>query len=294
MHLAMFRQETTPSTRADGSVYGICFYRREDTTVKRTTEIIVFTFLLLFLSACYFPNKENSVYWNRRVDLLILYEYTTPFLTDGQQTFANTEIYPIETDEYGRTLGIMQFDRDRRNPLFGENAIYCILQSGSDNESCFYEDVCCVMAENGKEPAEAIEQLKQINDWNQPLALEKCLKIPFKSYEPAGIYDTDFDFVTYSTAADEATGWSPRGTWLEVLCKDGHGLWMFTMEQNNYDENSPVVLIMMQEELPRDDDAPKLKIMEIRPLENRMSPWEEIHAFKEEMGWQFVNPSQSN
>lgn len=262
--------------------------------MKKTIIIMTITFILLLLSACYVPFREKYVCFNDRDDLFVLFAQTVPFLLEhSSDPHRDIEIYPIETDEYGRTLGIMQFNQKERNPLFGENAVYCVLQSGSEKESCFYEDVCCIMVENGADPGEAIAQLKQNNDWNQPLALEKCLQIPIEYCAQAGVYETSFDYSACNQLADEATGWDSNGPWLEVLCKDGHGLWLFTMERSCYEENSPVVMIMMREELSADDDDPVWKIIDIRPLENRTSPWEEIHTFKEDMGWQFVNPAQS-
>ena len=52
-----------------------------------------------------------------------------------------------------------------------------------------------------------------------------------------------------------------------------------------------MILVMMREDKSAD---PMLSPIEIRPSEDRTAPWDEIHAFKEEMGWQFVDPSSSD
>lgn len=243
--------------------------------------------LLGLLSSCYAPRYKNSVYYNDRVDLLALYTYSVPFVADlDVEMMGHVEIYPVEVDEYGRTLGILQFTVQKTNQLFVENAVYCILQSGSKTECCFYEDVCCVMVENNTDPQEAIEQLKQENDWNLPIALDKCRVLPLKLDNISGAYDTDqhSKYNEFTTMACKAVMWPTENAWLEVLCKDGCGLWLFTLVLNHNKENSPVYLIMMQEE-PSADLL--LSIIDTRMLENRSAPWEEIHSFKDDMGWHF-------
>lgn len=251
--------------------------------MKKALYIIVLIMLML-LSSCYAPSKKNSVSYNSRKDLLVLFKYCVPFVTDGNEPIGDIEIYPIEADGFGRTLGIMQFNPEHRNCLFGENAIYCILQSGSGQESYFYEDVCCVAVENGKDASAAVEQLKRSNDWNKPLALNKCRRIPIKYYSPSGAYDDSFDLAICEDIAETAAGWESESDWIDVLCKDGRGLWLFTFTKDAQEINSPVMLIMMQED---PSVSPTMFVVGTYLIENHNAPWIEIHAFKENMGWQF-------
>ena len=261
--------------------------------MKKKTILLVLLTLFLMLASCFYrPTYEKSVYYNGREDLLGLFSYAVPDIYDlDVEMKGDVEIYPIEEDEYGRTLGILQYNQYKRNTLFGENAIYCVLQSGSKKECSFYEDVCCVMVENGVDPSEAIEQLKLDNDWIKPLVLEQCRTIPIKSGWPAGVYDNDYGYTDYDSIVADALGLEPSYPQFDILCKDGSGLCLCTLETNYREKESPIILVMMREDKSAD---PELSVISSRPLENRTSPWEEIHAFKEEMGWKFVNPSQSN
>ena len=258
--------------------------------VIKKTLIITLLFLtvliaLMILSSRYHPKYKNSVHYNERSDLLVLFTYSIPFVGDlDVERLGDVEIYPVETDEYGRTLGILQFKPRKRNQLFGENAVYCVLQSGSKKKCCFYEDVCCVMVENGTDSSAAIQQLKRDNDWNMPLAIGKCRTIPIKYYNASGDFNTKYGYHDYETPACKAVMWPTKNAWLEVLCKDGNGLWLFTLVLNCHKENSPVYLIMMREDPSAD---PMLSIVGTQALNDQSSPWAEIHAFKEEMGWQF-------
>ena len=255
--------------------------------IKRKICMLLVSFVLLSqLSSCYYPIYENSVRKNGREDLLILFTHSIPFVADlDNDMTGSVEIYPVEADKYGRTLGILQFNKKVSNCLLGENAVYCVLQSGSKKESCFYEDVCCIMVENGADPSAAIEQLKQDNDWNRPLATDKCRTIPIKYYTASGDFDTQYGYTDYRTPACNAVGWPADSAWLEVLSKDGCGLWLFTLLRDKNDTDSPVCMIMMKEDASSD---PKLSVIGTRLLANRSAPWVEIHAFKEEMGWQFA------
>ncbi|MBQ1411150.1 MAG: hypothetical protein IIY94_07745 [Oscillospiraceae bacterium] len=261
-------------------------------TARRSLYLSLYLMLISLLCSCiYSPSKEKSVYNNGRVDLLVLYKYSVPFLGDSLESVGDIEIYPVEVDDYGRTLGIMQGDQTRMDPLFGRNAVYCVLQSGDKKESCFYEDNCCISVENGLSLDEAIERLKQNNDWNTPLMLDKCRRLSINNYSASGAFDTDigYNYNFLSKKACNAVRCSDENTWLDAVCKDGHGLWLFALILDPIKEDSPVYLIMMQEKNPiLDNGEPEFSVIGSHLLEKRSTPWEEIRDFKKEMGWIFA------
>lgn len=265
--------------------------------IKETAFFLAAILMLSLLCSCFYsPSKENSVYYNDRVDLLILFEYSIPFIYDlNLQMKGDVEIYPIEEDDYGRTLGILQYNAEVSNPLFGENAIYCILQSGSKQESCFYEDACCIMVETGMDTEEAIEQLKKGNDWNTPVFFEKCRIIPIEHSAASGVYDNDYGNNTniYTRNACRAAGWPADDADIDVICRDGCGLWLFGLVKNYRKADSPVCLIMMKEDRSVwQNEVTGLSVVGTHLIENRTSPWAEIHAFKQELGWTFQPPRE--
>lgn len=263
--------------------------------MKKLCAVLVVIMLLSLLSACYFPSKQNSVYHNDRQDLLVLFEYTVPFVVESaDDPVGDVEIYAVEEDDYGRTLGVMQFNSEHDNALFGENRVYCVLQQGGTSESCFYEDICCVMVENGDDPGAAIELLKQNNGWDLPLQMGKCIRIPFEGYQACGDYDTSsHDHFLCQDLAANTVDLEMEQPWIEVLCKDGCGRWLFAMIDEALGEDSPVVLVMMKETpAQRKGDEPSFEVDGWHILENRNAPWQEIKVFKEEMHWKSDAPQE--
>lgn len=256
--------------------------------MKRMLLVLVVMIQLFFLSGCYTPSRGNSVFYNDRQDLLVLFEYTVPFVDEtGNDSIGDVEVYAIEEDKYGRTLGVMQFNSEYSNYLFGENRVYCVLQESGNAESCFYEDICCTMVENEEDPQTEIEQLKKNNDWGLPLQPEKCIRIPIQNYQAAGEYDTwNHDHFLCLDLAVDTISVEMEQPWIEVLCKDGCGLWLFTMSDSPRDDASPVVLIMMKEMHAQGQESePTFEVVGWEILENHRSPWQEIRDFKEDMGW---------
>ena len=227
------------------------------------------------------------MYYNGRKDLQILFEYTVPFLKNDNHTIGDISIFPAEEDEYGRTLGILQFNSEYNNVLFADNSVYCILQSGSETESCFFEDICCVMVKNDADATEAINQLKQENAWDLPPDNGKCRTIPIRYYSMDGAYSVNSIYPgRLEEPASEAVDWPADHVWIEVLCKDGCGMWLFTLVQDYREAGSPVCLVMMKEDSSQKEG---LSIIGTHLLENRDSPWREIHTFKDDMGWAFAD-----
>ena len=73
----------------------------------------------------------------------------------------------LETDDYGRIL--FQYEAKNRIMDHQESSIV-ICQTYDDDYVYMYEDKNCIM---GTYESEDVEQLKMVNDWNQPLKMEK-------------------------------------------------------------------------------------------------------------------------
>lgn len=254
--------------------------------MKRLKLLFIMIIISSLLSSCYLPSNRNSVYYNGRKDLLVLFEYTVPFIVEtANDPVGDIEICPLEEDEYGRTLGVMQFNTNYPNVIFGEDAVYCILQYGNATLSCFYEDCCCAVMTKDGDQLVTINKLKLENDWGLPVCLEKCVQIPISDYSASGKYDTHFEYDNCLTTAMAALDSKMQKPWLDVLCKDGNGKWLFAMIDDAVIDDSPVVLIMMQEANNKQDSKDSFTVIGTSYVNNKTSLWKEISEFKEDMGW---------
>ena len=130
-----------------------------------------------------------------------------------------------------------------------------------------------------------INKLKLENDWGLPVCLEKCVQIPISDYSASGKYDTHFEYVNCLTTAMAALNSKMQKPWLDVLCKDGNGKWLFAMIDDAVIDDSPVVLIMMQEANNKQDSKDSFTVIGTSYVNNKTSLWKEISEFKEDMGW---------
>lgn len=110
----------------------------------------------------------NSLLWNKGVGSL-------------SDRACDPEIEVVETDNYGRVLFMY------REMPFSQNIVFSsllIMQSTIDNYAYYYED-CNFICKDETPPyskvtsefdVKDIEKLKQENDWNKELNLDKCKK----------------------------------------------------------------------------------------------------------------------
>ena len=122
----------------------------------------------------------------------------------------------------------------------------------------------------------------------------KCIRIPFEGYQACGDYDTSsHDHFLCQDLAANTVDLEMEQPWIEVLCKDGCGRWLFAMIDEALGEDSPVVLVMMKETpAQRKGDEPSFEVDGWHILENRNAPWQEIKVFKEEMHWKSDAPQE--
>ena len=78
----------------------------------------------------------------------------------------------IEEDNQGRILFLYRFSSVLTDDEDGHNRyIYalCICQHFDDKDTYFYEDICAIVKTESNFEDSEVEQLKKINDWNEPL-----------------------------------------------------------------------------------------------------------------------------
>ena len=127
------------------------------------------------------------------------------FGAKGYQVFESYDFHPfidiLETDDYGRTLFFFTEDSGgfygvTNGSAFG-TAIF-IMQKSDDKYVYYYQDDCYIpyrmpkgltsIPEEYRDelPKEEIATLKERNDWNSEMDLEKCTKAKISDQDPSG------------------------------------------------------------------------------------------------------------
>lgn len=99
----------------------------------------------------------------------------------GGDYFKHAKTSVIETDDYGRVLYKYNFYCDVFGDISGGNLVgLCVSQLTRNGRAYFYEDFCvAVLPDDGKEPSGLlIADLKEQNDWDEPLNEEKMSSRP--------------------------------------------------------------------------------------------------------------------
>ncbi len=152
--------------------------------MKKHCNILLFVFILMLVGCGMF--NGSSDYAGQRTDLYRVALYSFPV---GEK-FNRIKEDRIETDAYGRTLFYLEISPN--NDFYpytpDRDLIAAIIMQKSDRESIwFYEDECFILditynTENEKDfifDQEKLNELKIINDWNQPFHPEKCSTRPY-------------------------------------------------------------------------------------------------------------------
>ena len=150
--------------------------------------IVVFT--IFFVGCTWFDGSSH--YTGNSTDLYRVALYSFPMARDiPSNAFAKEN--EIETDDYGRELQIFHLPSfGFYNALFQENDapewLYAavIMQKCDDRKIYYYEDACFMLgratakgilhtfSDDIEINEEKMEAFKKMNDWNQPLQLNKC------------------------------------------------------------------------------------------------------------------------
>lgn len=160
--------------------------------------IVLITAVLLGMTAC-FPYH----YKGNHIELFSV-ATNNLFGAKGYKVFEFADFHPfidvLETDDYGRTLFFFTEDTGQLSPTSGSafgTAIF-VMQKSDDEFVYFYQDDCYIPYRMPKElnavpenyrddlPKEQIEKLKEHNDWNKEINLEKCTKAEISDRDPSG------------------------------------------------------------------------------------------------------------
>ena len=134
------------------------------------------------------------------------------FTNNGEAVY-DPDITVIETDNYGRTLF---FYNESFYETIDYRIAFVIMQKAEDGYAYYYQDICYTnivldescypqvgeedynskLAQNAaKLSKDTIEALKEVNDWNSELCLDKCTKSKIHKDKPDGHRDiSTFDF----------------------------------------------------------------------------------------------------
>ena len=175
---------------------------------KRIIALILMIFTVIVCSGC---SACTYRYEGNHIDLYTVAVHNVfgadGFLKNGDLYDPSIEV--IETDEYGR---VMFFYHEQQNKF---SIALLIMQKSENGFAYYYQDTCCVAYYTGNIITgeqdyrnlftdDQVQVLKDINDWNRPLDLEKCTKTEFVDQKPdgtLGLTEDDYDKAIKSYAA---------------------------------------------------------------------------------------------
>lgn len=154
---------------------------------KRSAIISLMLCLSIALTACVYTG-----YSGERSDLFTIAINSVSWLngySTGADFVCDSEIEILDTDRFGRTIFTYHEEFYSGESLSFSALIVC--QGSNKREVFFYEDVNFLVKEqimwaNELEEfsEEEIEYLKSINDWNQPINYDKCIKKEITTIKP--------------------------------------------------------------------------------------------------------------
>lgn len=179
--------------------------------MKNAYKLICILMILLLISGCSLLHKEGGspYYSGTRYDLfrLALNSFPGPRQGLGVKIDEST----IEKDDFGRELYVVKMmqasEYYQGDILIGVGTIdaaYVIAQAHDDQRVYYYEDICFRLFNSQSQKGirqNLLEELKESNDWNQPLHLEKCAS---RLYEDdfAGMDNLTFDESAHTSIED--------------------------------------------------------------------------------------------
>jgi hypothetical protein len=257
--------------------------------MKKFFRLCVILAALLALFGCVrvinwlIPSEEHSPYYiGNRYDLFRVALNSFPGPRQGRGTKIDETL--IETDEYGRELFIIKlfqageyYQGDILAEVDEVNSAYVVCQAHDDTKVYYYEDLCFKLFNDkiGIEP-NLLKELKTENDWNQPLAPEKCSSRLYAS-DFAGMSNLSFDYDAQMCIEDLFDG----KCFISPITEDASGKQLYGVRVKNDDQNMCYLVIYHPgKAIEMESDVLKLESIDFG---------KELHKLKIHNGWNFTD-----
>lgn len=171
------------------------------TTVKKLFCVLCAFLLTLSLSACWALSEllNYGGYRGQHRDLYTV-AVNNVFGIRGHESNGEVHFDPIikivETDSYGRTLFFYsEYYDDSIDPQSDIGMAFVVMQKSEGEYVYYYQDKCYIPyfgttdkweTVSAKADPAVLEQLKTLNDWNQPFDEAKCAKAKISKDKPEG------------------------------------------------------------------------------------------------------------
>lgn len=227
---------------------------------KTTFWISMILLCIVFLSLCGHKGPSYAM-------LHATASYSIPGMI--QYDTMSTPIEIIEQDKYGRTL----FSYTVSDMVTGqERTVWVICQKATKKKTYYYEDFNYSFTDD----SEAIESLKQQNDWGDPLEEQKySVRQPKFTWDSSMLVPgSDLDVQKISSAIFRKFHYTKVSS---AFCDaDGHGneLWYYELEKGGTVQEFFVIV----------NSKYQTELFEI--VDDTFLP-EELHQFKTDNGWVF-------
>ena len=251
--------------------------------MKKAFYLLVLVVTLLMISGCVLLHKEGAspYYHGNRYDLfrLALNSFPGPRFGLGV-TIKNAS---IEKDSYGRELYVVRMDHAKGFYGEGINAAYVISQAHDDEEKriYYYEDICfkLFIFDKGLDDV-LLKELKEDNDWNQPINMDKCSSRSFAN-DFAGMDNLSFNYSAY-VSIEKAFGEDIKDSicpiTMDVLGKELYSV----MVEKNGERKSYLVIYHPGQRISIESNC-----LELTNIDDVLG--NELHQFKIRNEWVFFD-----
>ena len=160
--------------------------------MKRFILTVIFLSFMMSLTSCY---RKNSIDETGRRDIHYIVTNSVPYVLGGDWML--DYIYYKETDAYGRELFVYNLELRMSTE---DIDVWVICQKTVGDQTYYYQDFCYYTCLEGNDiSVDALEELKERNDWNKPLDEAKMVS----SY--CGVSSSrldDFEFYLQTSKGD--------------------------------------------------------------------------------------------
>lgn len=161
--------------------------------MKKKIIILLSLLVLINLTGCY---KEYSGEYSNLYTVAINSVLWTNGYSFSADRYKNSDIEIIDEDQYGRIMFTYYERYYSGGDISFSSLVVC--QYSNEKEVFYYEDINYIVKEQpffAVEPFtdEEIEQLKVVNDWNQEINYDKCIKKEITKSKPNIPYQNEIE-----------------------------------------------------------------------------------------------------